>query len=126
MKKLAKLYITVVLLFVALFVVSNVLFNKIQKKNIDNTNILMNRIVDDLEVQYSLRTMSYDSVSPLSEKSVQLMIDAYMEENEKALTKEYGKSSIPDKVTFFLSDSQRSNVSLINKGDSSDNWICCI
>ncbi len=120
MKKLAKLYITVVLLFVALFVVSNVLFNKIQKKNIDNINILMNRIVDDLEVQYSLRTMSYDSISPLSEKTVQLMVDAYMEENNKTLIKEYGKSSIPDKVTFFLSDSQRSSVSLINKGDSSD------
>ena len=120
MKKLAKLYITVVLLFVALFVVSNVLFNKIQKKNIDNTNILMNRIVEDLEVQYSLRTASYDSISPLSEKSVQLMIDAYMEENEKALTKEYGKSIIPDNVTFFLADSQRSNVALMNKGDSSD------
>ena len=117
MKKLAKLYITVVLLFVALFVVSNVLFNRIQKRNIDNTNILMNRVVEDLEESSGMKT---ESASPLSEKNIQKIIDDYMNKNGRALAKEYGKSSVPDKVIFIPVQSERSNVALINKDDSSD------
>ena len=117
MKKLAKLYITVVLLFVALFVVSNVLFNRIQKRNIDNTNILMNRVVEDLEESSGMKT---ESASPLSEKTIQKIIDDYMNKNGRALAKEYGKSSVPDKVIFIPVQSERSNVALINKDDSSD------
>ena len=117
MKKLAKLYITVVLLFVALFVVSNVLFNRIQKRNIDNTNILMNRVVEDLEEEYVAQN---DSVSSKSASTIQKTIDDYMNKNGRALAKEYGKSSVPDKVIFIPVQSERSNVALINKDDSSD------
>ncbi len=117
MKKLAKLYITVVLLFVALFVVSNVLFNRIQKKNIDNTNILMNRVVEDLEEEYVAQN---DSVSSKSTSTIQKTIDDYMNKNGRALAKEYGTSSVPDKVIFIPIQSERSNVALINKDDSSD------
>ena len=117
MKKLAKLYITVVLLFVALFVVSNVLFSRIQKKSVDNTNVLMNRVVEDLEESSGMKT---ESASPLSEKNIQKIIDDYMNKNGSALAKEYGKSSVPDKVIFIPVQSERSNVALINKDDSSD------
>lgn len=117
MKKLAKLYITVVLLFVALFVVSNVLFNRIQKKNIDNTNILMNRVVENLEEEYGVQN---NTTSSKSESAIQKIIDDYMNKNGKTLAKEYGASSIPDKVIFIPVQSERSSVALINKDDSSD------
>ncbi len=120
MKKLAKLYIFIVLLFVLLFVISNVLFSEIQKRNNENTNILLNRIVEGLQEKYDQKTKAYDSVSQLSEIEVQEIIDEYMEENQSILSAEYGSSSLPDKVNFMSVEAGNSSVALINKDDHSD------
>ena len=52
MKKLAKLYIAVVLLFALLILVANLVFNSLAKKQEETNNILMNRIVEGFSQEY--------------------------------------------------------------------------
>lgn len=123
MKKLAQLYITVVLLFALLFVAANLVFQSIVHRQKESSNIFMNRVVEGLEEEYFKKSVTTDSFSEEpdhKEDGFQYVIDTYMEANGDALSKEYGRSSIPDSVRFIPIDAGESNVSLINKENTSD------
>lgn len=122
MKKLVKLYIAVVLLFVALFVTSNLLFKSFVKRNNDAGNILMNRVVDGIRDKYIMRTLQYSNIDPLPGPGIQKIIDSYMKDNRSAFIHEYGYSALPDEVEYIsLSTADGTeNVNLINNGKSSD------
>ena len=101
MKKLAKLYIFTVLLFVALFVAANLIFATSVKKSNDASNILMNRAVDGIRQNYIFSTIQYSYIDPISGAEIQKIIDSYMEENRATLEKEYGKRAFPDEVVYI-------------------------
>ena len=96
MKKLAKLYITAVLLFALLFVISNALITSIQKKKTNTTNILLNRIVEDLQQKYAEKLTAGGSDNSLSESEIQTIVNTYMKENRAALSAEFGKVAFPN------------------------------
>ncbi len=117
MKKLAKLYILVVLLFVALFVAANLLFASSVKKSNESSNILMNRAVDGIREKYRMSTIRYDYIDPISGAGIQKIIDSYMEENRAAFEKEYGKRAFPDEVSYISIShgSSAESAGLLNK-----------
>ncbi|SEP55397.1 Signal transduction histidine kinase [Lachnospiraceae bacterium NE2001] len=120
MKKLAKLYITAVLLFALLFVISNALITSIQKKKTNTTNILLNRIVEDLQQKYAEKLTAGGSDNSLSESEIQTIVNTYMKENRAALSAEFGKVAFPNKVIYISTKAGEGSVALINKDDSSD------
>ena len=65
MKKLAKLYMFTVLLFVALFVTANMIFASFVKKNNEAGNILMNRAVEGIRKKYMAQTIANNYIDPL-------------------------------------------------------------
>ena len=122
MKKLAKLYIFIVLLFVALFVTSNLLFTSFAKKNNEASNILMNRALSGIREEYKMSTIQNDNTDSVSGVEIQKIIDSYMKENKTSFEKEYGKQALPYKVVY-ISTSHRSdaeNMPLLNRDNSRD------
>ena len=126
MKKLAKLYIAVVLLFALLILVANLVFNSLAKKQEETNNILMNRIVEGFSMEYLFVPYTRSAVFPDEEKNdpeynnMQSDLDTYMEENRDAFIKEYGKAALPDNVLYISSNEGETGVSLINKDNTSD------
>ena len=126
MKKLAILYIAVVLLFALLILVANLVFNSLAKKQEETNNILMNRIVEGFSQEYLFVPYTRSAVFPYEEKNdpefnnMQSDLDTYMEENRDAFIKEYGKAALPDNVLYISSNEGETGVSLINKDNTSD------
>ena len=124
MKKLFKLSVTVVLLFAFLFIVANLAFDSLVKKRQENNNILMNRIVDELEKEYFMKPYTGSAVNPDekvdSGEGNQNAIDSYMEANRDIFIEEYGREALPDNVKYISSEEGDSGVSLINKDNTSD------
>lgn len=124
MKKLFKLSVTVVLLFAFLFIVANLAFDSLAKKQQENNNILMNRIVDELEKEYFMKPYTRSAVNPDekvgSGEGNQNAIDSYMEANRDIFIEEYGREALPDNVKYISSEEGDSGVSLINKDNTSD------
>ena len=124
MKKLFKLSVTVVLLFAFLFIVANLAFDSLAKKQQENNNILMNRIVDELEREYFMKPYTGSAVNPDekvgSGEGNQNAIDSYMEANRDIFIEEYGREALPDNVKYISSEEGDSGVSLINKDNTSD------
>ena len=122
MKKLAKLYMFTVLLFVALFVTANMIFASFVKRNNEAGNILMNRAVEGIREEYMAQTIANNYIDPLPGAEIQQLIDSYMQENRDNLEREYGKQAIPDEVKY-ISISHRTETektSLLNKDSSRD------
>ena len=122
MKKLAKLYIFVVLLFGALFVAANLLYTSIVKKSNEASNIFMNRAVDGIRQKYIMRTIQYSYIDPLTGEGIQKIIDEYLEENRAELEKEYGKTALPQEAVY-ISISEKGNTDgslLLNKENTRD------
>ncbi|MCR5214756.1 MAG: HAMP domain-containing histidine kinase [Eubacterium sp.] len=122
MKRLAKLYIFVVLLFLTLFVAANLLFASFVKKSNEASNILMNRVVDGIHQKYIMSTLQYSYIDPIGGGKIQKIIDSYMEEERPLLEKEYGKSALPDDVVYIsVTDKRSANESLLlNKENTRD------
>ena len=117
MKKLAKLYIFIVLLFAVLFVTSNLVFASYIKKNNEANNILMNRALAGIREKYKVSIDQISDSNSISGAAIQKIIDSYMEENKAAFEKEYGKQALPSEV-IYISTSHKSDaedITLVNR-----------
>ncbi|MBP3234505.1 MAG: HAMP domain-containing histidine kinase [Eubacterium sp.] len=115
MKKFGKLYIAVVLLFVVLFIASNLVFSRIVKKNNDVSGVMMNRMLTDIEAQ-----LEEDENGVYPTDYIQKSIDRYVLENRGRYIDEYGIKYLPERVYYIPTEEGDSAVSLINKDGSAD------
>lgn len=117
MKKLAKLYIFIVLLFAVLFVTSNLVFASYIKKNNEANNILMNRALAGIREKYKVSTDQISDSNSISGAAIQKIIDSYMEENKAAFEKEYGKQALPSEVVYISTShkSDAEDITLVNR-----------
>ena len=115
MKKFGKLYIAVVLLFVVLFIASNLVFSRIVKKNNDVSGVMMNRMLTDIEAQ-----LEEDENGVYPTDYIQKSIDRYVLENRGRYIDEYGSKYLPERVYYIPTEEGDSAVSLINKDGSAD------
>ena len=111
MKKLGKLFIFTVLLFVCIFISANICFDHFTKKDDDKTYIMMNRVVGALK-------QSADAAA--SGDEINAYLSSYLEENRAGFTAEYGRNALPDKVSYIPLEKGKSDVSVLNRGNDSD------
>ena len=117
MKKLAKLYIFIVLLFAVLFVTSNLVFASYIKKNNEANNILMNRALAGIREKYKVSIDQISDSNSISGAAIKKIIDSYMEENKAAFEKEYGKQALPSEVVYISTShkSDAEDITLVNR-----------
>ncbi|MCR5251588.1 MAG: HAMP domain-containing histidine kinase [Lachnospiraceae bacterium] len=109
MKRLAKLFISVVFLFAALFLALNLLFSAFVKRNENEAVIWMNRVFSELQ-----ESMENEDPGQAEEKIAEL--DRKMQAGESPLSK---KKGAPDRICYYPAEAGNSEVSLINKEDAS-------
>ena len=108
MKKLGKLFVTVVLLYAVLFTCANLIFSAYNKERSDKAAIYMNRFF------YALQ----ESVDSMDAGGIEAQINALY--TDKNLVQEAGLSGagLPDRVYYIPADDGNSNVSLLNREES--------
>lgn len=107
MKKLGKLFVTVVFLYAVLFLCANLLFSAYNKDRNDKAAIYMNRFF------YALQ----ENIDSTDAGRIEMQIDTLY--NDKSLIKEAGLSEagLPDRVCYIPAETGNSNVSLLNRED---------
>ncbi|WP_173473062.1 HAMP domain-containing sensor histidine kinase [Eubacterium ruminantium] len=138
MKRLKKLYLIIALLFAVLIIFSNLILNKMMRKNEDTSVMLMNQVIHDIEdmlkisgnddPDYDLLEENGDSDDDSLEISdtdkMKKIIDSCYYEKTDILKKKFGKNNLPDKVYFLAAEPKEDGVALINREKTDSKiWI---